>query len=130
MSKDNIVNLSLFRAARRGRQPLATAIQEASQREAWYESEELARYFQNHGVKAAAWLIAKHRKTFVKVGVVDFKIPVEKTIPPFFKLAMVTLESRRGWTVRSRLVYTGKKGTRTFRVEWRCPALQPNSSKT
>jgi hypothetical protein len=50
-------------------------------------------WVEHFGSQAASWVIWKHRDRLHRYGVVDFKIPRNVIVPPYFRVAMETLKT-------------------------------------
>ena len=67
------------------------------------------------GATAASWLIWAYRKSIHRSGAVDFKIPRSATTPPWFRVAVETLNLRQNWSV----TLTGSTLLeRNYRIRW------------
>jgi hypothetical protein len=69
---------------------------------------------QHWGTTCAAWLIFTERKRFHRKGTVEFKIPIAKVTPPWFRVAFEFLRTRDGWTATNRKTTT----ERVYTITW------------
>lgn len=74
----------------------------------------MAFWVKNFGATAAGWLIWEMRKSFIRAGVVLFKIQKSAATPPWFRVAIATLQDRRHWSVTTQ----STKLERNYVVQW------------
>ena len=68
------------------------------------------------GPTAAGWLLFKHRASLRKTGSVDFQAPVGAQLPPYFRVAMAHLKTRKKSWILTEVTSGGKHA---YRVTWK-----------
>jgi hypothetical protein len=76
----------------------------------------MAWWVDNHGARAAGWLVFAHRDRLHRHGAVDFQIPRDAPLPAWMRIALEKLRQSPRWEVVP--LVSRALDTRTWRVRW------------